>query len=291
VLGVPNPPTDGSSVPGPPASRAVTLEARGVSAGYDQLVVEDVSLRLPPGAVTAVCGPNGSGKSTLLRVLAQLHPRAAGSVLLDGQEVARQAPRQRARDLSFLPQTPLVPTGVTVREVVEQGRFPHRRLLGGPRADDRAAVAWALHATRLDELADRDVGHVSGGERQRAWIAMALAQQSRVLLLDEPTTFLDIRYQMEVLDLLRRLADDHGITVVAVLHDLNQAAAFADHVVLMRHGRVVAAGTPAEVVTAAHIETVFGVQVGLVDDPATGRPTCLLRRPAGTPATAGTPAA
>lgn len=262
-----------------PTGRGARLTVQGLSVRHgDILAVHAVSLDLLPGHITAICGPNGSGKSTLLRALSGLHKPHAGTVLVDDEDLAQHNPRQIARLLSFLPQSPLVPAGVTVREVVEQGRFPHRRLLGGPRPDDQEAVAWALASTRLDDLAERDVAHLSGGERQRVWIAMALAQRTSVLLLDEPTTFLDIRYQLEVLELVRHLADEVGITVALVLHDLNQAATFADRLVLLRDGRVVAAGPPDEVLTSDHVEAVFGVRVTLVEDPVTGRPACLLRR-------------
>lgn len=250
-------------------------DVRDVTVTYDDHeVISDLSVGFAAGAVSALVGPNGSGKSTLLRAIADLHRPRAGAVLLDGRAVTSMPARELARRLSFLPQTPLVPEGITVRELVEYGRYPHRTTFGRPRCEDRDAVDWAMDATDTVAFADRPIDHLSGGERQRAWIAMALAQQTGLLLLDEPTTYLDIRYQVEVLDLVRGLVDEHGLTVVLVLHDLNQAAAYADHMVLLRDGRIAARGTPGEVLDRATISEVFGLDVAVDTDVATGVPTC-----------------
>ena len=253
------------------------ITATGLTLGHGAApVLRDVELAPAPGQVTVLVGPNGSGKSTLLRTLARLHRPDAGQVLLDGRELNAYRPRELARRLSFLTQNPLVPAGVTVAELVAYGRHPHQGLLTrGGDAQDREAVSWALTATGLTALRDRPLDQLSGGERQRAWIAMALAQRTGLLLLDEPTTYLDIRYQIEVLRLVRRLADDHGITVLVVLHDLNQAAAFADVMVVLAHGRVVASGPPTDVMTEQTIRTAFGIDTVVTPDPRTGVPTCL----------------
>ncbi|GAA1676710.1 ABC transporter ATP-binding protein [Fodinicola feengrottensis] len=251
------------------------LELRGVAVGYaERLVLQDIDLAVPAGSVTAILGANGSGKSTLLRTAARLHKLAAGSIRVGGTELSELSAGALARRLAFLPQSALVPPGVSVRELVGYGRTPHQGLLGRASGTDREAVDEALARTRLSDLADRTVDALSGGERQRAWIAMALAQRTDVLLLDEPTTFLDLRHQSEVLDLLHDLAADAGKAVVAVLHDLNHAAAVADQVVLVGDGRLIAAGRPAEVITTEHIRAGYRLEVAVDTDPETGTPVC-----------------
>lgn len=256
---------------------SIEITGRGLTLGHGgEPVVRDIDIALAPGEVTALVGPNGSGKSTLLRALARLHTPDAGHVVLDGRALDSYRPRELARALSFLTQSPLIPAGVTVEELVAYGRHPHQGVLTRTTSEeDREAVAWALDATNLHTLAARPLDQLSGGERQRAWIAMALAQRTGLLLLDEPTTYLDIRYQIEVLRLVRRLAEDHGITVAVVLHDLNQAAAFSDAMVVLADGRIVAAGPPGEVMTEANIRTAFGIDTTITPDPRTGAPTCL----------------
>ena len=240
-----------------------------------RVAVRGVSLTLPVRSLTALVGPNGSGKSTVLKALARLLKPAAGAVLLDGRAIAQLPTREVARRLGILPQAPVAPAGLTVRELVEQGRFPHLGLLRLPRAHDEAAIRDALAVTGLTDFADRPLETLSGGERQRAWIALVLAQTTPVLLLDEPTTFLDIGHQLEVLELVRRLPKERGMTVAVVLHDLNHAARFADHLVVMAHGDVVAAGPPQEVVTRDLLARVFRVRVHLLEDPVSGRPAFL----------------
>ncbi|MEU3451093.1 ABC transporter ATP-binding protein [Streptomyces thermolilacinus] len=256
---------------------SVEISARELTLGHGgEPVARGIGVTLAPGAVTALVGPNGSGKSTLLRALARLHTPDAGRIVLDGRDLAEYRPRELARKLSFLTQSPIVPAGVTVEELVAYGRHPHQGLLGrGGGDEDREAVAWALDATNLRPLAERTLDRLSGGERQRAWIAMALAQRTGLLLLDEPTTYLDIRYQIEVLRLVRRLADEHGITVAVVLHELNQAAAFSDAMVVLAGGRIVACGPPAEALTEDTVRTAFQIDTTVTLDPHTGVPTCL----------------
>ncbi|MFC7305387.1 ABC transporter ATP-binding protein [Streptomyces monticola] len=256
---------------------SIEISASGLTLGHGGApVAEDIDLALTPGEVTALVGPNGSGKSTLLRALARLHTPQAGAIVLDGRALETYRPRELARKLSFLTQSPLIPAGVTVQELVAYGRHPHQGVLARSTSDeDREAISWALDATTLHALADRPLDQLSGGERQRAWIAMALAQRTGLLLLDEPTTFLDIRYQIEVLRLVRRLADEHGITVAVVLHELNQAAAFSDAMAVLAGGRIVATGTPAEVMTEDTLRTAFGIETTVTKDPHTGVPTCL----------------
>lgn len=256
--------------PGPPAPR---LRAEALRLAYDdRVVVDGVDLEVPTGRVTVVVGPNGCGKSTLLRGLGRLLRPRGGAVLLDGDDVRSLPTREVARRLGLLPQQPVVPQGVTVLELVERGRHPHHGLFRTWSRADEVAVASALERTDLVDLAAVPVDSLSGGQRQRVWLAMVLAQDTPVLLLDEPTSFLDIAHQLDVLDLVRGLSTDGGRTVVMVLHDLGMAARYADHLVAVRDGRVVAEGPPAEVVTPEVVEAVFGVAAHVLTDPLTGSP-------------------
>ena len=255
------------------------LRAEDVSLAYDRRVVVDaVTLAIPTGRTTVVVGPNGCGKSTLLRGLGRLLRPRGGTVLLDGEEIGSLPTREVARRLGLLPQQPIVPEGVSVLELVERGRHPHHGLFRTWSRADEEADAAALERTDLVHLASVPVDSLSGGQRQRVWLAMVLAQATPVLLLDEPTSFLDIAHQLDVLDLVRGLCDDSGTTVVMVLHDLAMAARYADHLVAMRDGKVVAEGTPCEVVTSEVIEDVFGVSAHVITDPETGTPVVIPRR-------------
>jgi iron complex transport system ATP-binding protein len=252
------------------------LRAQDVTLAYGaRTVVEGLDLAVPHGRLTAIVGANGCGKSTLLRALARLMRPAAGAVLLDGREIAELPGKQLARRLGLLPQTPVAPEGLTVEDLVARGRYPHQGLLRQSSPADEAAVERALAATSTTALRTRALDELSGGQRQRAWIAMTLAQETELLLLDEPTTFLDLAHQLEVLDLLAELVADHGRTVVMVLHDLNQACRYADHLVALRDGRQHACGPPSEIVDANLIAQVFGVAAHVIDDPVTGTPLCV----------------
>ncbi|HEY8583685.1 MAG TPA: ABC transporter ATP-binding protein [Capillimicrobium sp.] len=260
------------------------LRAEGLTVGYDdRVVVEGLDLEIPRGRLTAVVGGNGCGKSTMLRALARLLRPRAGQVLLDGDAIAKLPTKEVAKRVGLLPQSPIAPDGLTVEGLVARGRYPHQSVFRHWSAGDEAVVEEALAATGVTDLRDRPLDELSGGQRQRAWIAMALAQQTDTLLLDEPTTFLDLAHQIEVLDLLDELVHHGGRTVVMVLHDINQACRYADHVVAMREGRIHVAGAPADVVDAAFVRDVFGVEAEVVDDPVTGTPLCVparRRRPA-----------
>jgi iron complex transport system ATP-binding protein len=252
------------------------LRATGLSVGYDGAdVIDGLDLLVPSERVTAVVGANGCGKSTLLRALARLMRPRQGSVLLDGRSIYEQPSKAVARRLGMLPQSPVAPDGLTVEDVVARGRYPHQGLFRQWSAQDEAAVEEALAATDMRDLRDRQLDELSGGQRQRAWIAMTLAQQTELLLLDEPTTFLDLAHQVDVLELLDRLVDERGRTVVMVLHDINQACRYADQLVAVRDGRIHAAGAPADVVDDAFIHDVFGLEARVVEDPVTGTPLCL----------------
>ncbi|MEQ3552380.1 ABC transporter ATP-binding protein [Pseudonocardia nematodicida] len=251
----------------------VRLRAEELSLGYgDRTVVDSLDLEVLPGAVTTVIGPNGCGKSTVLRALGRLLPARTGQVLLDGKRIDKTPTKEIARVLGLLPQSPLAPEGLTVGDLVARGRHPHQAWYRQWSADDERAVADALGWTGIAELADRPVDELSGGQRQRAWISMALAQETDLLLLDEPTTFLDLAHQVDVLELVRRLQSEAGRTVVMVLHDLNLAARYADRLVAMKDGRIVAAGKPADVVTEELLADVFGLRARVLPDPVTGTP-------------------
>jgi iron complex transport system ATP-binding protein len=244
--------------------------------GYgDRNVIEHLDLAVPPGKVTAIVGANACGKSTLLRSMSRLLAPRGGRVVLDGKEVHRTPAKQLARTLGLLPQSPIAPEGITVADLVGRGRHPHQGILSRWSTEDDVAVAAALDATETSELADRHVDELSGGQRQRVWIAMALAQQTDLLLLDEPTTFLDVSHQIEVLDLLTDLNRSRGTTIVMVLHDLNLAARYADHLIALAGGRLHAAGTPHEVLTEATVRAVFGLQNQVITDPTSGKPLML----------------
>ncbi|MER7046175.1 ABC transporter ATP-binding protein [Streptomyces jumonjinensis] len=249
------------------------LTAESVTLGYDRHVIaEKLSVEIPDHSFTVIVGPNACGKSTLLRALSRMLKPAEGRVLLDGQTIHSMPAKKVARVLGLLPQTSIAPDGITVADLVARGRYPHQGLLRQWSPDDERIVRESMEATGVGELAERYVDELSGGQRQRVWIAMALAQQTPLLLLDEPTTFLDIQHQLEVLDLCAELHETQGRTLVAVLHDLNQAARYATHLIALHEGRVVAEGAPADVVTAELVERVFGVKSQVIEDPESGTP-------------------
>ncbi|MGY1752763.1 ABC transporter ATP-binding protein [Blastococcus sp. SYSU D01042] len=251
----------------------VRLAAERVRLAYDDhVVVHDLDLELTDGSFTAVVGPNGCGKSTLLRALGRLLRPTGGQVLLDGRAIARTPTREVAKVLGLLPQTPIAPEGLTVADLVARGRHPHQSWVRQWSRDDEAVVAEALEWTDMAELAARPVDALSGGQRQRAWISMALAQGTDLLLLDEPTTYLDLAHQIDVLELVGRLHAERGRTVAVVLHDLNLAARYAQRLVAMKDGVLVASGTPAEVLTEQLLADVFDLEARIVPDPVTGTP-------------------
>ncbi|MFR9725349.1 ABC transporter ATP-binding protein [Streptomyces sp. MS19] len=264
---VPGTAPDTRQSPGP------DLRADALRLAYgDRLVAEHIDLAIPPGRVTAIVGANACGKSTLLRALARLLAPRAGAVHLDGRALSAIPTRELAQRLGILPQGPVAPEGLTVVDLVSRGRSPHQTWWRQWSGGDERAVHDALAATGMTELADRTVDELSGGQRQRAWIAMAVAQGTDVLLLDEPTTYLDLAHQIDVLDLVTDLNREQGRTVVMVLHDLNQACRYADHLVAMKGGRVVGEGDPAEVITAEAVEEVFGLRCRVEPDPVSGTP-------------------
>ncbi|GAB3202459.1 ABC transporter ATP-binding protein [Geodermatophilus arenarius] len=267
------PTTDAPPVPAAAGEGRVRLAAEGLRLAYDdRVVVDGLDLALTDGSFTAIVGPNGCGKSTLLRALGRLLRPAAGQVLLDGRAIARTPTREVARVLGLLPQTPVAPSGLTVADLVARGRHPHQSWLRQWSTEDEAVVAEALTWTDMGDLADRPVDELSGGQRQRAWISMALAQGTDLILLDEPTTYLDLSHQIDVLELVARLHAERGRTVVVVLHDLNLAARYAQRLVAMRDGVLVSSGTPHEVLTEQLLADVFDLEARVVPDPVAGTP-------------------
>lgn len=252
------------------------LAARKLSLAYERsLIIDDLNLAIPAGKITVLVGPNGCGKSTLLKGLARLLKPQSGMVYLDGVAIAKRPTKEIAKRLGMLPQSPVAPEGLTVRELVAQGRYPHQSWLQQWSREDEQFVEQALTITEIAELGDRPLDSLSGGQRQRAWIAMALAQNTEILLLDEPTTFLDLAHQIEVLDLLYDLNQTQGRTIVMVLHDLNQACRYADELIVMRHGRIYTQGTPNVVMTQTMVLEVFGIESQIMSDPMTKTPMCV----------------
>ncbi|MFC3453886.1 ABC transporter ATP-binding protein [Amycolatopsis speibonae] len=249
------------------------LHADALTLAYDgRTVAEDLGVVIPDRSFTVIVGPNACGKTTLLRALARMLKPRQGSVFLDGQVISSFPAKEVARRLGLLPQSSIAPDGITVADLVARGRYPHQRLLRQWSREDATVVTESMRATGIDDLAERLVDELSGGQRQRVWMAMALAQETDLLLLDEPTTYLDIAHQMDILDLCAQLHQEQGRTLVAVLHDLNHAARYATHMIAMRNGEVLATGTPEDVVTADNVEKIFELPCRVMPCPETGTP-------------------
>ncbi|OFP36852.1 MULTISPECIES: ABC transporter ATP-binding protein [unclassified Corynebacterium] len=254
------------------------LQVRNLKVSYGaSVIVDGIDLDVPQGGVTTIIGPNGCGKSTLLRATAGLIACEGGTVTLNGVDTAKLKRREIARQLAVLPQTPVAPEGLTVRDLVSRGRHPHQSWLRQASAEDARAVDAVMELTNIAEFADRPLERLSGGQRQRAWIAMVLAQDTPLVFLDEPTTYLDLSHSVEVLSLVRRLADQEGRTVLMVLHDLNLAARYSDQLIVMRRGEVRAVGAPTEVVTESLLSRVFDLPAVVASDPVSGGPLVVPR--------------
>lgn len=254
-------------------NRETRLSGEGLRVGYGsgEDILHDVDVTIPEGELTVIVGPNACGKSTLLKALARMLPAKVGAVFLDGRRISEYAPKEVARRLGLLPQNPSAPDGILVSDLVARGRYPHQNLLRQWSPEDEEAVIAAMYAANVSDLADRSVDQLSGGQRQRVWIAMALAQETPLLLLDEPTTYLDIAHQVEVLNLTRTL-HRQGRTIVLVLHELNLAFRYATHLIVMREGKIVATGAPKEIVSAQLIESVFNLPCTIIEDPVSATP-------------------
>ncbi len=253
--------------------RSSILSAQNITAGYgDKEILHGVSLTIPENRISVILGSNGSGKSTLLKTFSRLLNPSSGSVTLDGKPLCCIPTKQIARSIGLLPQTSVAPEGIKVAELVARGRYPHRKLLSPLSAKDYAAIQEAMEAMKITDLADRSIEELSGGQRQRVFIALALAQQTDILLLDEPTTYLDIAYQVEILDLLKNLNKEKGTTIVMVLHDINLSTKYADYLFAMKSGRLILEGTPAELITPENIRTIYGIESVVMQDPISGTP-------------------
>ncbi len=249
------------------------LEARHLKTGYDKkVIIEDMTLTVPDHKITVIIGSNGCGKSTLLKTFARLIQPMDGQVLLDGKKYQSMQPKQLARIIGLLPQSPLVPEGIRVSDLISRGRYPYQEAFRGMTKEDYAAVDEAMEMMGITQYADRNVDELSGGQRQRVWIAMALAQQTDILFLDEPTTYLDITYQVEILDLLTELNQKRKTTIVMVLHDINLSARYADYLFALRDGNLIGQGTPEEVINEEMIRRTFRLECVVTRDPVSGSP-------------------
>ncbi len=252
------------------------LTTKHVDIAYgDHRVVEDLTLDIPENKITSIIGPNGCGKSTILKSLARIQSVNSGFVYLDGKAIKKESSKQIAKKMGVLPQSPEAPNGLTVAELVSYGRFPHQNGFGKLTKHDFEIIQWAIQITGVSEFENRPIDSLSGGQRQRVWIAMALAQETEILILDEPTTYLDLAHQLEVLQLLERLNKEEGRTIVMVIHDLNQAARFADYIVAIHKGEIIKEGTPEEVIEKDVLRNVFQIDAEVVTDPRTKKPVCL----------------
>lgn len=252
------------------------LKTDKISIRYDRnTVVENLSLTIPDGNITTLIGPNGCGKSTILKALSRIMNTAGGAVYLDGKSIHKQSTRQIARRMAVLPQSPDSPEGLKVRELVSYGRYPHQSGIASLKKEDNQAIRWALRQTGLMELTERPIDTLSGGQRQRVWIAMALAQETDFLLLDEPTTYLDLAHQLEVLEVLQKLNEQENRTIIMVIHDLNHAARFSDYMVAIRNGAIMKEGEPEKVMRSDVLKDVFHIDAEIVPDPRNNKPVCI----------------
>ncbi|KXZ39237.1 iron complex transport system ATP-binding protein [Alkalithermobacter thermoalcaliphilus JW-YL-7 = DSM 7308] len=252
------------------------IRVSNLSVGYeDNLIIDKMELSIPKGEISIIIGSNGCGKSTLLKSIARVIKPRSGEIFINGQNIKKQKERQIATQIAFLPQSPVCPSGMTVRELVAYGRFPYQKMIGGLKAHDKEIINWAIEETGLKEFADRQIENLSGGQRQRAWIAMTLAQDTDIIMLDEPTTYLDISYQLEVLQVLEKLNKEKNITVVMVLHELNNACRFASNIIGLRKGKIICSGVPKEVITKENLRKIYGIDARLQLSDNKNYPICV----------------
>lgn len=263
-------------------AKSHNFSARNISVGYeDNTIIKDLDIIIPSGKFSVLIGQNGCGKSTLLKSFARLLKPKSGDVVLDGKSIYDIPTQRLSREIGLLPQSPIVPAGITVADLVARGRFPYQKLFGQLSKADYQAIASAMEAMGIADLADKPVDSLSGGQRQRVWIALVLAQDTDILLLDEPTTYLDIAYQVEILDCLAALNKAKKTTIVAILHDINLSIRYADHIFAMKRGRLIAEGSPKDIITTSLMKDVYGMESGIITDPATGDPYVIPRSKAG----------
>jgi iron complex transport system ATP-binding protein len=253
-----------------------SIKVENLSIAYEEsVIVENLNVSVPKGKITTIIGPNGCGKSTILKTIGRIMKPKNGMIYINGEDIKNISTKEIAKKMAVLPQTPQSPNGLTVGELVSYGRYPHQRGLGSLTSEDKEVVAWALEATKISEFEHRPIDSLSGGQRQRVWIAMALAQETDLILLDEPTTYLDLSHQLEVLELLYDLNKKQGCTIVMVIHDLNLAARFADYIIAIRKGKIISEGTPEIVMTHSVLKKTFNIDAEILKDPRTHRPVCI----------------
>ena len=252
------------------------ISTKNLNISYGNLdIVKDLNLDIPKGKITTIIGSNGCGKSTILKTIARIIQAKSGDIFVNNINIKEQSPKDLAKVMAVLPQSPQAPSGLTVEELISYGRFPHQKGFGKMKKEDEDIVTWALKSTGIEEFRERPMEALSGGQRQRAWIAMALAQQTEILILDEPTTYLDLAHQLEILKLLEELNRKQGTTIVMVIHELNNAARFADHMIGVKKGKVVCQGTAHEVMTKENLKELFNIDAEIVEDPRNNKPVCL----------------
>ena len=252
------------------------ISTKNLNISYGNLdIVKDLNLDIPKGKITTIIGSNGCGKSTILKTIARIIQAKSGDIFVNNINIKEQSPKDLAKVMAVLPQSPQAPSGLTVEELIAYGRFPHQKGFGKMKKEDEDIVTWALKSTGIEEFRERPMEALSGGQRQRAWIAMALAQQTEILILDEPTTYLDLAHQLEILKLLEELNRKQGTTIVMVIHELNNAARFADHMIGVKKGKVVCEGTAHEVMTKENLKELFNIDAEIVEDPRNNKPVCI----------------
>ena len=252
------------------------ISTKNLNISYGNLdIVKDLNLDIPKGKITTIIGSNGCGKSTILKTIARIIQAKSGDIFVNNINIKEQSPKDLAKVMAVLPQSPQAPSGLTVEELIAYGRFPHQKGFGKMRKEDEDIVTWALKSTGIEDFRERPMEALSGGQRQRAWIAMALAQQTEILILDEPTTYLDLAHQLEILKLLEELNRKQGTTIIMVIHELNNAARFADHMIGVKKGKVVCQGTAHEVMTKENLKELFNLDAEIVEDPRNNKPVCL----------------
>ena len=252
------------------------ISVKNLSVSYENnIIIEDMNLSIPKGKISIMIGANGCGKSTLLKTISRINKPKSGDIFINNKNIKKIKEKNIAKEVAFLPQGPICPSGITVRELVAFGRFPHQKVIGGLNAYDKDVIDWAIKETGLSEFADRQIENLSGGQRQRAWIAMALAQETEIIMLDEPTTYLDMSYQLEVLEVLQKLNKEKNITVVIVLHELNNACRFADNIIGLKKGKVICEGVPREVINKETLKEIYGIDANLQESENGKYPVCI----------------